>query len=349
MKTKSINLIGALADYFGSYLGDVKGLSPNTITSYQYSFMLMFRFMNDVKGLPPEKATFEKLSGGAVQEFLCWLETDRGCSAQTRNQRLAAISSFAKYAMRKDFAGSLSFASEILDIPKKKTVKANDVKYFTKEEIAILLGLPDTARRIGRRDAVLMSVLYASGARAQEICDLTLNDIAFGTDAKIRFAGKGGKARYVVIPENCAALLKKHIENGKTGNTMDDSKTRHVFSSQTHTKMTISCVGEVVKKYVALAKRGSPSLFKRDKYSPHSFRHSIAVHMLECGESLAVIRAFLGHSSIATTLVYASVTPELANKYLKERGIALESLAIENNEKCLFASLPFLQNVSKKP
>jgi site-specific recombinase XerD len=108
--------------------------------------------------------------------------------------------------------------------------------------------------------------------------------------------------------------------------------------------MTISCIEEIVKKYVAMAKATYPALFKRKNYSPHCFRHSIAVHMLECGESLVVIKAFLGHASIETTTIYAEVTPELANKYLKERGKPLDNVEIkENKPKNL---LLFLKGIS---
>jgi site-specific recombinase XerD len=110
--------------------------------------------------------------------------------------------------------------------------------------------------------------------------------------------------------------------------------------------MSISCVEEIVKKYVAKAKEQHPDLYRRSSYSPHSFRHSIAVHMLECGESLVVIKAFLGHASIASTVHYASVTPELANKYLRERGKPIESVDIGNHSNPRVI-LPFL-NRSKQ-
>jgi site-specific recombinase XerD len=108
--------------------------------------------------------------------------------------------------------------------------------------------------------------------------------------------------------------------------------------------MTISCVEEIVKKYIAKAKVAYPMFFKRKSYSPHCFRHSIAVHMLECGESLVVIKAFLGHASIETTTVYAEVTPELANKYLRERGKPLDDVEIKETKTKNV--LPFLKGVS---
>jgi len=109
-------------------------------------------------------------------------------------------------------------------------------------------------------------------------------------------------------------------------------------------------VEEIVKKYVVAVKAEHPHLFGKTTYTPHSFRHSIAVHMLECGESLVVIKAFLGHASIKTTTVYADVTPELASKYLRERGNAIPVLDIleQDNTCALVDSMPFLKRFSSK-
>jgi site-specific recombinase XerD len=322
---KNNTLLSALSDYFGAYLPDVKGVSDNTIASYQYAFQLLFDFMYEEKGLLPEKVTFDSLSNGAVPEYLLWLENKRGCAPVTRNHRRSAISSFAKYALKNSFSEALRFYTDVKDIPKKSTPKTPDIKYFTQEEIAIILRAPDTRGAIGRRNLMLLNLLYASGARAQELCDLTLNDICFGDETNIRLIGKGNKARLVTIPENCATMLKNYLNSKNLDASSVKDRSRHLFSSQTHEHMSISCVEAIVEKYVAMVKKEHPRLFKRNTYTPHIFRHSIAVHMLECGESLVVIRAFLGHSSISSTAIYASMTPELANKYLRERGKALDN------------------------
>jgi site-specific recombinase XerD len=328
---KANTLLTALSDYFESYLPDVKGVSKNTIISYGFAFQLLFDFLFEEKGLLPEKVTFKTLSYEVIVEYLSWLETKRNCSPQTRNLRRTAISSFAKYALRKNFKEALQFHTDIAEITPKNIPKNNEVKYFTKEEIAIILSMPKARTKIGKRDVMLLSLLYASGARAQEICDLTLNDINFGNETNIRLMGKGGKARLVTIPSNCAEMLKNYLMNMGLDLSSPKDRTKHLFSSQTHEKMSISCVEEIVKKYVVKSKELHPHLFKRKSYTPHSFRHSIAVHMLECGESLVVIKAFLGHSSIMTTTVYANVTPELANKYLRERGKPLEHIETEGS------------------
>ncbi len=325
MRKRVVSLLGLLAEYFESYLPTVKGASRNTITSYQYAFALLFEFMESEKGLTADKVSFGDLDGDSILGFLQWLEETRTCGIKTRNQRRAAIMSFAKYAARRFSGETISFYSDIAGIPPKRVPKTSEIKYFTRDEVSILLKLPNTARRIGQRNIALMSVLYSSGARAQEICDLTVNDIMFGKTTKLRLVGKGRKARTVTLPGNCAKILHNYIVDCRGFDIYGErDRLRHVFPTQTHEKMSISCVEEVVKKYVLIAKKAYPSMFRQDRYSPHSFRHSIAVHMLECGESIAVVKAFLGHASIATTMIYTSVTPEIANRYLKDRDISID-------------------------
>ena len=154
MKTNT--LLTVLSDYFVSYLPDVKGLSKNTIKSYQYAFQLLFDFLYEEKGLLPEKVTFKTLSYETISEYLLWLETKRNCSVQTRNLRRTAISSFAKYALREKFNESLQFHSDISEIPPKRIPKNNEIKYFTKEEIAIILSSPNSKSKLGKRDVLVV-------------------------------------------------------------------------------------------------------------------------------------------------------------------------------------------------
>jgi len=192
-----------------------------------------------------------------------------------------------------------------------------------------LLSLPNRQTICGRRDVVLMSFLYASGARAQELCDLTANDVTFGVETRVRLVGKGSKARRIVIPNECADLLRVHF---KQAGLFYGDKNRHVFSSQRNEHMTISCVEEVVSKYVNMAKKIHPGLFQQKAYTPHAFRHTIAVDMLACGCSLPAIKAFLGHSSIQSTMIYATVTSDQANKILRERGLPAKLPAPEKEK-----------------
>jgi integrase/recombinase XerD len=343
---KASDLLQVLSEYFDVYLPVTKGLSINTIYSYQYAFQILFKYLYSQKNLSPEKVSFRDLEGETIEQFLSWLETERNCSACTRNQRLAAISSFAKYAINKHFSCALTFSSTVSNIPQKKKPKKS-LSYFTLEEVSVLLRIPDTITGIEKRDRVLLSVLYASGARAQELCDLTVNDIRFDTKTSLRLVGKGNKARTITIPDNCAQLLKNHLKCNKLD--AETQRNHHVFSSQTHEHMTISCIECIVKKYVSKARIERPNLFPKTHYSPHSFRHSIAVHMLEAGIPLPVIKNFLGHSSIETTLIYATVSEDLANKYLRNRSFVNETVVNdEGMSSSIKSTLPFLEKVIKR-
>jgi site-specific recombinase XerD len=345
MKSKPNEVVNVLEEFFSDHMPNSRGLSENTITAYQYAFRLLFDYLDKNKDLTPEKVTFQSLSNGLIEEFLTHLETERKCSVQTRNIRRAAIKAFAKFAAKKAFTLSLSFYSEVMGIDKKKEPKQTIIKYFTKDEIALLLKLPKTNRLIGQRDVTMLAMLYATGARATELCDIQLKDITLATPTsptKIRLFGKGNKTRFVTIPDTCTAILKGYLQSKNYDTKNEATYERHLFSSQTNEHMSLKCVEEVVKKYVTMAKTRHKDYFRQGNYTPHSFRHSIAVHMLENGESLIAIKAFLGHASISTTTIYAQVTPELANKYLDERGKPLENATIQSVPQSIPEALPFL-------
>ena len=342
MKKKSAVVLPLLEEFISEYLPHVKGLQENSIIAYSYAFRLLFQYLDETKGLEYEKVTFEDLGGKTIEEFLFYLEQERGCSVRTRNLRRAAIVTFAKFASKRSFPVSLPFYNEAISLPKKRIPRNPEFKHFTKEEIGIMLKLPNSSRTIGQRDITILSLLYATGARAQELCDITLDSITLGSPTKIRLTGKGPKTRMVTIPDTCTAILKEYLRSRNFDVKSADTRERHLFSSQTNEHMSISCVEELVKKYVVQAKRQYPHLFKEDNYTPHSFRHSIAVHMLEAGESLFAIKAFLGHSSIESTAIYAQVTPELASKYLNERGKPLKEVSSRVQKQPLPQIMPFL-------
>jgi site-specific recombinase XerD len=315
---KKTYVLSVLAEFFSTYLPKTKGLSENTTRSYRHAFRLLLLYVCGRKSVPFEKIEFTHLENGMVVEWLNSLAEKRECSVRTRNQRLAAIVTFARFALRNDFDGAISFCAEVERIPKKKTRDRTAAVYMTRGEIAILLRLPDLDRKHGRRDRTILSTLYATGARAQELCDIRICDVRFANPVTVTLKGKGEKTRVVVIPEQCAALLKRHIGSEYPQDSVRDPRS-HVFSSQTHEHMTISCLEAIVKKYIAIAKALRPDLFKNN-YTPHSFRHTMAMHMLDSGIPLPVIKTFLGHVSIATTMIYAAADFELVSRYLKDKA-----------------------------
>lgn len=312
MKHKKDSFLDLLEYYFDTYLPVAKGLSTATIASYKAAFRILMEFMYTVKATPADKVNFELLNNQVITEFLDWLESERGCSIATRNQRLSALAAFAAYAQNRDFGSASLFRNNVSKVPKKKTSRAGR-SFFTRMELKVIFDLPDTSMEIGLRDKTLLCFMYASGMRAQEVCDLTVGDVQFYPDrAGINVQGKGRKMRRIGIPAAASGMVKRYMEH----RGISDSKGKHIFSSQTHEKMTVSCIEEIYKKYVIRAKQENPGLF-RDNYTPHSMRHTTATHMLEAGVPLIVVKNFLGHVSLQTTQIYTEITQDTMNRQLK--------------------------------
>lgn len=314
MKNESSGFLGLLNGYISSYLPCSVGASPNTIKSYKYAFRLLIEFMYHKKGVSADEIMFGMLGYETLMEFFTWIEAERGCSVSTKNQRLSALASFSEYAQNRDFTAASVFRNGINKIPFKNSRKKQRA-VFSIQEVAILLRMPDDKRATGLRDKVLLSLMYASGARAQEICDLTIGAVQFHTNgATLNIKGKGGKSRRIGIPDACAKMLKQYIFYRK----INDKPSKHIFSSLTHEQMTVACIESIFKKYVTTAKKENPCLFREYSYPPHSMRHSTASHMLEAGVPLAVIKNFLGHASLQSTQIYAELSQNTVDKHLKD-------------------------------
>ena len=157
--------------------------------------------------------------------------------------------------------------------------------------------------------------MYASGARAQEVFDLKVAKVFINKHgATVELKGKGNKVRRIGITYSCSEMLNTYIRH----RNINDKPEQHVFSSQTHEQMTVSCIEGIFKKYVNLGRNQYPEKFRQDSYPPHSMRHSTASHMLEAGVPMVVIKNFLGHVSLQSTQVYAELSQETVDKHLKE-------------------------------
>jgi len=313
MKRRNTEFLDLLEIFFTDYMPYSAGLSTNTFKSYKYAFRLLMEYLYNVKKIGSGSITFRALDFETINGFLNWLEQERGCGIATRNQRLTALSSFAAYAQNRTLDAAM-FANSIDKAPVKTNI-ASPRTMFSLDEVTILLELPDKRTTIGLRDCVLLNLMYASGARAQEICDLTVRGVHFQSDGtKLTLIGKGQKTRRINIAQPCAVLLKHYLERRGISKALDC----HVFSSQSHEQMTPACITEIFKKYVKLAKEQSPMLFREPSYSPHSMRHTTATHMIEAGVPLMAIKNFLGHASVHTTERYAALTQATVNNYIRD-------------------------------
>lgn len=330
-----------LAIYFETYLPQNRKCSKNTIAAYADGFVAFFQFFQEKKGKAHYLIGYEDLTTQVFDEYVLWMQTERGYSPASQKQRMSALVSFLKYASRREMSalGALNAAVGA------QTPKVPDAHFphFSVEEIKILLRLPKQTGKSGIRDTVLLSLLYDSGARAQEICDLCIGDITLGKTCKIKLHGKGNKTRKVPISADVAKLIRKYISD--RGMNFKDNRNEALFPSQRSDRITTACIRNLVSKYVGIAKKEHPALFVADNYSPHCFRHSKAIHMLEAGVPLIYIRNFLGHESVNTTEVYARVSQEAVTKVLQERNIPNPIPEAEKNNKSCDSKIPdFLKN-----
>jgi len=302
-----------LTDFLSKYLPGTIGLSPNTIMSYRDTFSVFLEFCSENKKIRPEKFSLDDLNRKLVEEFLEWLEETRSCIASTRNVRLAAFHSFCRY-LQMEFPDYIHWAQQILAIPMKRTRKIS-VEYMTLDAMKFLLEKPDKRIKEGRRDLVLLSLLYESGARVQELADLKVGDIRTASPSTVKLTGKGNKSRIVPIMKPMGELLKQYLkENNLTDPRIFDYP---LFCNRAKDKLTRAGIAYIVGKYVDEAIRESPEMFP-DRLSPHCFRHSKAVHLLQSGVNLVYIRDFLGHVDIRTTEIYARIDGEMKRKALEK-------------------------------
>lgn len=299
-----------LSNYLSNYLPTLRNVSKNTITSYCDTFRLLLGYCRDVKGLPVEMFRMDNLNAVLVCDFLNWLEQERHCSVSTRNQRLAAIHSFIRYAQTETPA-LIQQCQEVLEIPFKK--KAEPVmKFLSVDEMKVLLEQPDRHTTAGRRDLALLCLLYDTGARAQEIVDLSVRHVRLNHPNSIQLTGKGRKARLVPITANTVEILKNYLEEQKL--TTPEKLDYPLFFNRQRQRMTRAGVTYVLQKYSK--QTNSTHDILPDTLSPHTIRHSKAMHLLQAGVNIVYIRDFLGHVDLKTTEVYAKADPAARQKAL---------------------------------
>lgn len=299
-------------------------LSANTVKSYRDVFTLLLRYCRDQRGLAIERFDMDQFNADVVDGFLKHLEADRGCRISTRNQRLAAINAFVRFLQVEEPARMLQW-QQVLAIPVKRTERKTPV-YLEAQELQALLEHVDIRTPAGHRSMMLLSVLYDTGARVQEIADLCIRDVRLDHPPQVRLTGKGRKTRVVPLMQNTAELLRIYIDQNRLREKpLFDQP---LFVNRQGHPYTRSGITYMVHKYAAAARSAIPTL--PPQVSPHVFRHSKAMHMLQGGVPLIIIRDFLGHTDVKTSEIYARVDLDAKRK-------AMESLA-PNTHSCAVPS-----------
>ena len=308
-----------LSRFLSQYLPHQRNTSAHTIASYRDCFLQFIHYMKKVKNVKVEKLTLEKLTRECVLDFLSWIRQERGCSVATRNYRLAAIHSFVRYLQYEEIQ-NLEQWQKILSIKAMKTERKS-INYLTTEGVRALLKQHDTTTSGGRRNLALLSLMYDTGARVQEIIDLTPDAIRIESKPyTIRLLGKGRKARIVPLLEEQVAILKKYMQEN---HLFENHRLKHpLFFNVRDEKLTRAGVTYILKTYVDMARKENPEVIP-DNISCHSLRHSKAMHLLQAGVNLVYIRDLLGHVSIQTTDIYARADSKLKREALEKAYVDL--------------------------
>jgi site-specific recombinase XerD len=286
--------------FFLDYLKVQKGLLPTSIRSYRDVIKLFLCFVADKHKHKITNLTIEDITFEDVQQFLNYLEQVRGNHIRTRNQRLAALHTFFEYAGRK-IPEMLSTCQQVAGIPVKRT-SPSETHFLEREHIAQLFAsLPSKGHHVFRDRAILL-FLYNTGARVQEVADLRVGNLQLGLQPRVRLHGKGDKWRTCPLWQETVHQLEMLLrQKGLMTNPENP-----VFTAGSGRPLTRFGIYKLVRRHTCRLEQ-SGIVFKGCHISPHIFRHTAAVHLLEAGVECNVIREWLGHVSLDTTNRYAEI------------------------------------------
>lgn len=297
-----------LSNFLLNELPVIHNQSKNTITSYRDTYVQMLNYMECEKGISSNKITVTDLTVEVIEEFLNWLETQKGNSISTRNQRLAAIRSLFHY-IQKSAPEYMFQCHQIIGIPFKKAEK-RIIGFLNEEKTKELLALPKSNTLKGLRDQALLCLLYDSGARVQELADIRVRDLRLESPAQVRLTGKGRKTRSVPLMEQTVRILKEYV---KKHDLDKEQKSDHpLFYNAQGKKLTRQGITYVLKKYAEHC--------GIDNISPHQLRHTKAMHLTEANVNPIFIRDFLGHTDLKVTEVYSKTSVKMKREALEKMG-----------------------------
>ncbi|MGC9332463.1 MAG: tyrosine-type recombinase/integrase [Bacteroidales bacterium] len=329
MKTQSPqnNFAILLQNYFYQRLIEQRNSSNETIAAYRDTFKLLLSYLKEKLGISPDAVALENLNSKNILGFLTHLEQDRHNKIRSRNARLAAIRSFLKYAAH-HYPTSLPMVQKVLAIPMKRFQRPLP-KYLTLDQVQAILKAPDASTWSGKRDRVLLATLYNTGARVSEIVALKKSDIDINSSMSIKITGKGRKQRVVPIWKSTTKQIKSWLKY------LNDELESPLFPNAHGQFMTRSGVEKQIKKIVEIAAKNNTTL-KGLSVTPHVFRHTTAMHLLQSGVDITVIALWLGHESPVTTHTYIEADLSMKENALRKmREPNLQATLYKPNAKLL--------------
>lgn len=309
--TASVFLAPYIRSFFEDHLTCRRNVSRNTIHSYRDSLKLLLQFVARQRRKSVARLLVTDITEAVVIDFLTELEQVRGNSIQTRNHRLVGIRSLFEYiAAREPLL--LDQCHKMLTIPRKRGAAVPEIQYLEREHLTALLGAVARNSPRGRRDYALLLFMYNTGARVQEVSDARLSWLTLRAPYKVEILGKGRKRRTCPLWENTVQHLQQHIEERRLPPGQDD----YLFVNLFGRPLSRSGIADLLTRYVARTAATTPSLSGR-KVTPHTIRHTTAMHLLQSGVEMNVIRCWLGHVSLATTNRYIEIDLAMKTKALE--------------------------------
>ena len=297
---KNNDLANLINSFFSSYLKNERKYSDNTYLGYLNVISQLINYLEKHIKKKRYEITIDDFTRDNILSFLDYIEATNNCVEKTRNHHLTVIKSFFKYVQTINPIYIERFLE--IDSIKKKKEEKKTIDYLTIEELEAVLSQCDLKSKSGYKHFVLMSLLYETACRVSELINIKINDINFCNNSYIKVLGKGNKERIIYISKNMVEILEKYI---KKFNISDG----YLFLNNSSRQYTRFGINKIVEKYVNLSKENHESLNNKN-ITPHSFRHSKAIHFLQNGTSLPVIQKFLGHNQIQTTEMYLDITNE---------------------------------------
>lgn len=298
-----------LQHFFTIWLLSYRNVSQCTIASYRDAFRLYICWLAKEKDIPPDKINFSEITPQLLMEFAEYLEIVRHNSGKTVNCRINAFRSFAEFVLYEE-PSLMAWAQSIKHMPCKKEKKPI-LDYLTSEEVGFMVRECSQHSPTGRRDGLLIRLLFNSGARISEIITLRFPDVEFNQErCCVILHGKGRKARKIPLWSETATALQDYIQDN------DLSCNDWLFPGRNVAHLTRSGARSIIDKHAREATCSHPEL-EGKAITPHVFRHSAAMALLEAGVDLSTIAIWLGHESITTTHKYM-----VASLRLKEEALA---------------------------
>jgi len=308
-------LLDEIQNFLTKFCQSERRLSRQTVLSYRDALKLFVLYLRDKKQDKLSTTGLDVLSYELLSDFLQYLEIERRVSISTRNQRLCAIKSFCGYVLFRhpQYAGTLS---RCLLLARKRREKINRTFLSQQESDAVLRSI-DQGHWTGCRNHLMISTAILTGLRVSELVDLKRGDVTIGKFSHITVLGKGRKTRSIPINK----ILAKRIE--QWGRDSEISASHNLFPTSRGSRLSVDAFQVALKKYVAIASQNTKSLLGKN-ISPHTLRHTTAMHLLERGVDVQIIALWLGHEQVNTTQIYLSESLAIKRRALRRTKLKVE-------------------------